>query len=148
MDTEDAYQPGADGDDFEDILETFDDVEGEVEEDAPDASVHPELKKLYSQHPELILDYIETVIPKLVSKDDHRTYPFLTLYERTKIIGLRANQLSQGSQPFISVAEHVTNVREIARMELEQKRLPYIVKRPLPTGKYEYWRLADLIILT
>jgi DNA-directed RNA polymerase I, II, and III subunit RPABC2 len=77
----------------------------------------------------------------------HRTYPFLTLYEKTKIIGLRANQLSQGARPFISVPDYVTDVRDIARLELEQKRLPYIIKRPLPNGKFEYWRLYDLLIL-
>jgi DNA-directed RNA polymerase I, II, and III subunit RPABC2 len=65
----------------------------------------------------------------------------------TKIIGHRANELSLGASPYIPVPEHITDVREIARLELAQKRLPYIIKRPLPTGKYEYWRLSDLIIL-
>ncbi len=75
----------------------------------------------------------------------HTTYPFLTQYERTRIIGFRANQLSQGAQPFIIVPEHVSDVREIARLELAEKRLPFIIKRPLPDGKYEYWRLQDLL---
>jgi DNA-directed RNA polymerase I, II, and III subunit RPABC2 len=117
----------------------------------------PELKKLYQQHPECILDYIEQVIPKIPlqvlppggSKADsnHRTYPFLTNYERTKIIGLRANQISKGSVPFIVVPPHITDVRDIARLELEQKRLPYLIKRPLPNGTFEYWRLMDLLLL-
>lgn len=122
------------------------------------AGVKPELRKLYSQHPELIIDYKETVQTKLpltsvlASAADggdpkHRTYPFLTLYEKTKIIGLRANQLSQDARPFITVPEHVTDVREIARLELEQKRLPFIIKRPLPNGKFEYWRLHDMMVV-
>ena len=111
-----------------------------LEEDA--ASVKPELKKLYQQHPECILDYVEQVVPKIQlgfvppggSNIDanHRTYPFLTNFEKTKIVGLRANQISQGSAPFIAVPKHITDVREIARLELEQKRLPFIIKRPLP----------------
>jgi len=119
--------------------------------------IKPELRKLYTQHPELIIDYIETVrqrVPlKVVQPTDtspdanHTTYPFLTIYEKTKIIGLRANQLSQGGRPFISIPEHITDVRDIARLELEQKKLPFIVKRPLPNGTYEYWRLADLMQL-
>jgi DNA-directed RNA polymerase I, II, and III subunit RPABC2 len=127
------------------------------DEAAPAATIRPELKRLYQQHPECVLEYVESVIPKLPLKvnppsrdnpdSNHKTYPFLTVYEKTKIIGLRSNQLSQGSRPFITVPEHVTDVREIARLELEQKRLPFIVKRPLPNGKYEYWRLADLMIL-
>jgi hypothetical protein len=44
------------------------------------------------------------------------------------------------------VPEHVTAVLEIARLELEQRRLPFIVKRPMPDGSFEYWRLNDLAI--
>jgi DNA-directed RNA polymerase I, II, and III subunit RPABC2 len=127
------------------------DIEPETSE------VKPELQKLYSQHPECILDYVEQVIPKLTQTFvvpggenidvNHRTCPFLTNFERTKIIGLRANQISRGSVPFINVPKHITDVRDIARLELEQKRLPFIVKRPLPNGTFEYWRLADLLIL-
>jgi DNA-directed RNA polymerase I, II, and III subunit RPABC2 len=118
-------------------------------------------KRLNAAHPELVQDYVEAIIPKLALKvfpagpftdggggdENHRTYPFLTKYERTRIIGQRANELSLGARAYIQVPEHVTDVREIARLELEQKRLPYIVKRPLPNGQYEYWRLSDLMIL-
>ena len=72
-------------------------------------------------------------------------------YENLKqllhIIGLRANQLSQSARPYIDVPEHVTNVWDIARMELDQRRLPFIIRRPMPDGTHEYWRLADLLIL-
>lgn len=134
-----------------------DNVTGEETPDSlikqPDTQIRPELRKLYSQHPECIIDYIETVLPKIpvtsipINDPNHRTYPFLTLYEKTRVIGLRANQLSQGAKTFIDVPRHVTDVREIARIELEQKRLPYIIKRPLPNGQYEYWRLSDLMII-
>ncbi len=126
-------------------------------EESTSPDIKPELKKLYQQHPECILDYVESVIPKLnlqvIPPDsenvdpNHRTYPFLTNYEKTKIIGLRANQISQGSKPFVQVPEYMSDVRDIARLELEQKRLPFIVKRPLPNGKFEYWRLTDLMLL-
>jgi DNA-directed RNA polymerase I, II, and III subunit RPABC2 len=76
---------------------------------------------------------------------NHTTYPYLTKYEATRIIGFRANQLSQGVQPFINVPDHVSDVREIARLELAAGRLPFILKRPLPDGSYEYWRLQDLL---
>jgi len=119
--------------------------------------IKPEMKRLYALHPELIIDYTETLmnrIPlKIVQPSDskpdphHTTYPFVTLYEKTKVIGLRANQLSQGARPFIIVPKEVTDVRDIARLEFQQKRLPYIIKRPLPDGTFEVWRLADLMIL-
>jgi len=151
-----AYEnDGADVDDLE-WDEEYEEEEFEEEEHAT-AEMKPELKKLYQQHPECNLEYVEQVIPKLQvsvlpsmgdKKDpNHKTYPFLTNYERTKIIGLRANQLSKGAVPYIVIPKHVTDVRDIARMELEQKRLPFIIKRPLPNGSYEYWRLSDLLIL-
>ena len=76
---------------------------------------------------------------------NHTTYPYLNKYEMTRIIGFRANQLSQGAQPFINVPDHVSDVREIARLELAANRLPLILKRPIPDGSYEYWRLQDLL---
>jgi len=128
----------------------------EYEEPIDKPSDKPELKRLYQQHPECNLDYIDQVIPKIPlqiipggekADSNHRTYPFLTNFERTKIIGLRANQISKGSVPFIPVPKHITDVKDIARLELDQKRLPFIIKRPLPDGTYEYWRLVDLLIL-
>jgi len=41
----------------------------------------------------------------------------------------------------------VTECLDIAKLELEQRRLPFIIKRPMPDGKFEYWRLSDLMIL-
>jgi DNA-directed RNA polymerase I, II, and III subunit RPABC2 len=103
---------------------------------------------LLDQHPEICPDYEEIVLEKLVLRDaNHMTYPYLTLYERTKVLSLRASQLARGAPPFIDVPEYLTDVYEVARAELEAKRLPYILKRPLPNGEYEYWRLADLMIL-
>lgn len=151
----------------DELLEETTDEFAIEDESTQQTLVRPELRKLYQQHPECLLEYIETVLPKVPLKvnpptptvigaaasdevkidENHKTYPFLTTYEKTKIIGLRANQLSQGGRPFIAVPDHITDVREIARLELEQKRLPFIVKRPLPNGKYEYWRLADLMII-
>jgi len=145
-------------DDFEDqeFDDTYEDGAELVEEEVV-SDARPELKRLYQQHPECLLDYVEQVIPKIqlqvvppggtMADSNHRTYPFLTNFERTKIIGLRANQISKGSVPFISVPKHVTDVRDIARLELDQKRLPFIVKRPLPNGSFEYWRLSDLLLL-
>jgi len=153
MDADEIIESGIDYEEENDWEEEY----NETEEQEDVSEIKPELKRLYQQHPECNLDYIEQVIPKIPlqyippggdkADSNHRTYPFLTHYEKTKIIGLRANQISKGSSPFIAVPKHITDVRDIARMELEQKRLPFIIKRPLPNGQFEYWRLADLLIL-
>jgi DNA-directed RNA polymerase subunit K/omega len=117
-----------------------------VEQNLPD----PSLGYLYAQHPETILEYVEEVIPKLSVKPDdvkHISMPYLTTFERTKILGFRSTQLSQGARPFITIPSHVTDVKDVARLELEARRLPFIVKRPMPDGTFEYWRLSDLAIL-
>lgn len=154
MDADELVETGVDYED--NVSEEEYDAE-EVQDEEGASEVKPELKRLYQQHPECNLDYIEQVIPKIPlqfvppggekADSNHRTYPFLTNFEKTKIIGLRANQISKGSVPFVAVPKHITDVRDIARLELEQKRLPFIIKRPLPNGQFEYWRLTDLLIL-
>jgi DNA-directed RNA polymerase I, II, and III subunit RPABC2 len=113
------------------------------------------LEVLYRHHPETILDYAEAIEPLIQVEESppsggdkhHNSQPFLSLYEKTKILSFRSNQLAQGARPFITVPEHVTNVLEIAKLELAQRRLPYIIKRPMPDRTFEYWRLSDLMII-
>jgi DNA-directed RNA polymerase subunit K/omega len=133
---------------YEQEIEFDEEWEEDLEEDET-SEIKPELKRLYQQHPECKLDYVEQVINHLSNSNpvEKKTCPFITNFEKTKIIGLRANQISKGAAPFITVPAHVTDVRQIARLELEQKRLPFIIKRPLPDGTFEYWRLVDLMIL-
>jgi DNA-directed RNA polymerases I, II, and III subunit RPABC2 len=149
--------------DIADLNEDLDEIEEEDEdqEEVDDgkrelAKESRALKFLLTHHPECRLDYQETVLSKLplqsyppTSELDkhHKSVPYLTIFEKTKLIGFRANQLAQGARPLVEPPAHVTDVLEIARIELEQKRLPFILKRPMPDGTYEYWRLSDLIVV-
>ena len=74
----------------------------------------------------------------------HTTMPFLTKYEKARIVGARAEQLDRGAIPMIKLDPEIINGRIIAEMELEQKKIPFILARPLPNGKIEYWKLEDL----
>lgn len=78
----------------------------------------------------------------------HRTIPYLTKYEKTKILGQRAKQIEYGSLPFIKVPENIIEPHIIAELELQEKKIPFIIRRPLPNGSFEYWNLKDLEILT
>ena len=138
------------GDDDDVGGDEYDEYEIEDEDNEDIDEVTPELKRFYKQHPETKLDYIEKIYPKLnyTGEDDpnHKTNPMLSRNEKTKIIGLRANALSKGAPPFIKVPPHITDVKEIARLELEKRRLSYfIISRTLPNGDCEYWRLNDLL---
>jgi DNA-directed RNA polymerase subunit K/omega len=77
----------------------------------------------------------------------HKTMPFMTKYEKTRILGQRAKQLNQGAQPLIPVDKKIIDGYLIAQLELQQKALPFIIRRPLPGGKSEYWRVSDLELI-
>jgi len=63
------------------------------------------------------------------------------------VLSFRASQIGHGAAPYIQVPKGVTDSYLIAKLELDAKRLPYIVKRPLPNGSYEVWKLTDLVVL-
>ena len=75
-------------------------------------------------------------------KKSYITRPFLNKYERTKIIYERAQQLANGSISFLKNPNDYSNVYEIAIQELNQKKIPFIIRRPVPNG-FEYWKLED-----
>lgn len=78
----------------------------------------------------------------------HRTIPILTKYERARVIGQRTKQLNSGARPYVSVPEDIIDGYLIAQLELEQKKIPFIVRRPLPgRSGSEYWRLSDLEVV-
>ena len=79
--------------------------------------------------------------------DLHRTIPIMTKYEKTRILGQRAKQLNEGAPAFIKIDSTVIDGYLIAVKELEQKKTPFIIRRPLPNGGSEYWRIQDLEIL-
>jgi DNA-directed RNA polymerase I, II, and III subunit RPABC2 len=92
---------------------------------------------------------------EIVSKD--KTYerlesrkricsPMMTTHELTKLIGIRAQQLSCGMNPMVIVSPDIMDTKFIAIQELLQKKMPLILRRFLPNDLYEDWRVEDLII--
>ena len=76
----------------------------------------------------------------------------LTKYEITALIGIRADQISLGSNTFLNEKElekvkDITNPELIAEQELFSTpcKLPFIIRRPIANNKYEYSKLSDLI---
>jgi DNA-directed RNA polymerase I, II, and III subunit RPABC2 len=104
-------------------------------------------------HPELIMHNNDEVdaLTKIVRDDNgviidplHRTLPFLSKYEKARILGEASRQIDCGRQPYIQIEEGIIDSYVIATKELEMKRLPFIIRRPLPNGSCEYWKLSDL----
>ena len=64
--------------------------------------------------------------------------PTLTRFERARIMGARALQLSLGAPVFIEIPENATSSLEIAMEELKQRVIPIVIKRTLPNGDYQH----------
>ena len=117
-----------------------------------------EINKQYIEkaHPECVFhNYNEISALSKVIRDKnnniidplHRTVPFLTKYEKTRIIGQRAKQINSGAKPFVNVPQHIIDGYIIAELELKQKKIPFIIKRPIPGGGSEYWNVKDLELI-
>jgi DNA-directed RNA polymerase subunit K/omega len=111
---------------------------------------------IFDFHPECISHNYDEIssLTKVVRDSDniiidplHKTIPFLTKYERARVLGQRAKQIETGARPLVKVPETIVDSYVIAELELQQKRIPFIIRRPFPNGGCEYWNLKDLEII-
>lgn len=63
--------------------------------------------------------------------------PTLTRFEKARIMGARALQLSLGAPPFIPIPKTARISLDISMEELEQKVIPITIRRVLPNGDYQ-----------
>ena len=63
--------------------------------------------------------------------------PTLTRFEKARITGARALQLSLGAPPFIPIPETAKTSLDIAIKELEGRVIPIAIRRVLPNGDYQ-----------
>ena len=82
-----------------------------------------------------------------------RSAPRMTKYEFNQVVSLRTTQLAQGAIPFVALPEGFqiqTNMqlRDVALLELQVGKIPFLVKREMPNHKTEYWRVSELDIDT
>lgn len=139
------------------IIEDDDDDDDENEENYLQ-KFDSEINKNYIMefHPEC-LNHNSDEVSKLsrVIRDEnniiidplHKTIPHLTKYEKARILGQRAKQIETGSKPFVKINENIIDSYVIAELELREKKIPFIIKRPIPGGAFEYWNLRDLEII-
>ena len=82
---------------------------------------------------------------KAVPKDQRTTTPYMTKYERARILGTRALQISMNA-PVLVQLEGETDPLDIANKELREKRVPFTVRRFMPDGSWEDWGVDELIV--
>ena len=145
------------------IVEDDEDIEEDDEDDEED--LDESLKKLekdidndiiLKHHPEIIQNNYDEILAlcKIIRNDKgvivdelHKTYPFITKYEYARVIGMRSKQLNNGADPFVKVDRGMIDGYTIALKEMEEKKIPFIIARPLPNGGREYWKLQDLELI-
>jgi DNA-directed RNA polymerase I, II, and III subunit RPABC2 len=86
-------------------------------------------------------DYAEK--EEQIDSNNRITMNRLTKYERVRIIGIRTKQIMTGANILIKGIDGKTP-SEIAELELKHNMVPFKIKRKLPNGKFEIWKLSEL----
>lgn len=81
---------------------------------------------------------------KKIPTDQRTTTPYMTKYERARILGTRALQISMNA-PVLVDLEGETDPLQIAIKELRERKVPLIVRRYMPDGYYEDWTCEELL---
>jgi len=121
----------------DEILDSYDDDSGSVDYDMDDTE--HEVKT----NTEDILTFMKNYEQ---NKKQYKTSNVLSKYEKTRVLSERAQQLEDGSHPYISNVDRFTSSYGIALEEFNTKKIPYIIRRSMPhSNNFEYWKLKDMI---
>lgn len=140
--TENLEELSSEEDSDDEYAENMNKLEQDVNHDYLQ-SYHPETKQI--NYKELLtLSNVTRNKKGLIIDPLHKTIPILTRYEKAKILGLRAKQINHGAKPFVEISRDIIDGHTIAYMELVQNKIPFIIRRPMPSGGSEYWKVSDL----
>ncbi|XP_031093768.1 DNA-directed RNA polymerases II, IV and V subunit 6A-like [Ipomoea triloba] len=129
------------------------DEEYEMDGGYEDEPVEPEIEE--GVEPEEENAQQEDVPDALMGDDDkneqeaverpRKTSKYMTKYERARILGTRALQISMNA-PVMVELEGESDPLEIAMKELRERKIPFTIRRYLPDGSYEDWGVDELIV--
>jgi DNA-directed RNA polymerase subunit K/omega len=84
-------------------------------------------------------------------KQPRITREYFTKYEYTTLLATRAEQIAQGAKPLVSLDGLKTSdpmfVWNVAKREIEQRKLPFLIRRQMPNGQSEYWSAQELEVM-
>ncbi|KAF5179024.1 DNA-directed RNA pol subunit RPABC2 [Thalictrum thalictroides] len=106
------------------------DVEDKTNDDVPDTVVEEGEEEKEQQQ---------------LVEGQRKTSKYMTKYERARILGTRALQISMNA-PVMVELEGETDPLEIAMKELQARKIPFTIRRYLPDGSYEDWGVDELIV--
>jgi DNA-directed RNA polymerase subunit K/omega len=82
---------------------------------------------------------IDDTVREIKSKDNTVLIgePVLTRYERARVVGARALQVSQGAPVLIEIESDDFRPIEVSKIELKARVLPVGMARRIPSGEYQ-----------
>ena len=83
------------------------------------------------------------VVGKKKPNKERITSSFMTKYEKARVLGTRALQISKNAPLMIQPAGE-SDPYKLAERELNERKIPFIIRRYLPDGTYEDWKLSEL----
>jgi DNA-directed RNA polymerase I, II, and III subunit RPABC2 len=117
------------------LIEKKGDVEPLTEKDQQDLE-----KKLKEIEEREIIDVVQEHEPVEIPCEKEKITigpPTLTRFEKARIMGARALQLSLGAPPFIPIPKTARISLDISMEELDQRVIPITIRRVLPNGDYQ-----------
>ena len=100
---------------------------------------HPEVKPIF--RPE-VADAV---------KQPRITREYFTKYEYTTLVATRAQQLAEGAKPLVDLKGLKQSdpmfIWNVAKREVAQRKLPFIIRRQLPNGKAEFWSAQEMEVM-
>ena len=100
-------------------------------------------------HPEVSSITREQIID--TEKKDRIGLPYYSKDEYTCLLATRAQQLAEGARPFVSIESMKTDdpqfIWNLAKKEILEQKLPFLIHRRFPNGKSEYWSTKELYII-
>uniref|UniRef100_A0A7S0WS63 Uncharacterized protein n=1 Tax=Pyramimonas obovata TaxID=1411642 RepID=A0A7S0WS63_9CHLO len=131
--------------DYEDDEGGFEDYAGDDYQGEDD--VMDEIEEDGDHEGQLDGEGVEVIdgVPTPGSTGTRITTRYMTKYERARVLGTRALQISMNA-PVMVQLDGETDPLEIATKELREKKVPFTIRRYLPDGSYEDWGVDELII--
>jgi DNA-directed RNA polymerase I, II, and III subunit RPABC2 len=140
---------------IEDVVDFDDEEEGNEDDDDDENIDETELKNEIDNEDiiDCFYDFEQNEVNNIqniqindVPKEDRITMPYLTKYERVRVLGTRAKQISLGAKILVRNVDLTTKSPiEIAKIELGLGIIPFKIRRPLPNGKVEEWKISELV---
>ncbi len=135
-------------------MDEYDDYNEEyIEEEEEDFHVGEDVEdleeELQDEEDDEYIGLEDITEPSIMPESSNKikvTSKYLTKYEKTRILGARALQISLGSPPTVDIG-NITDSYEIAMLELQQKKIPIIIRRYLPNNTFEDWHISELELI-